>query len=69
MAPEDKAWPITTWRRPIGEKVRRIVWHMKRKAGPLLHGGGVWVRKVRSVWHMKTKVGSLLHGGGLWVRR
>ena len=41
MAHEVKGWPITTWRRPIGEKVRRSVWHMKIKAGPLLHGGGL----------------------------
>ena len=40
MAHEDKGWSITTWRRPIGEKVRSV-WHMKTKAGPLLHGGGL----------------------------
>ena len=40
MAHGDKDWPITTWRRPIGEKVRSV-WHMKIKAGPLLHGGGL----------------------------
>ena len=41
MAHEDKGRPITTWRRPIGEKVRRSVWLMKIKTGPLLHGGGL----------------------------
>ena len=40
MAHEDKGRPITTWRRPIGEKVGSV-WHMKTKAGPLLHGGGL----------------------------
>ena len=40
MAHDDKVWPITTWRRPIGEKVRGVS-HMKTKAGPLLHGGGL----------------------------
>ena len=41
VAHEDNCQPITTWRRSIGEKVRRSVWHMKTKAGPLLHGGGL----------------------------
>ena len=41
MAYEDKGRPITTRRRSIGEKVRGSVWHMKTKAGPLLHGGGL----------------------------
>ena len=41
MAHEDKGQPITTWRRHIGEKVRRSVWQMEIKAGPLLHGGGL----------------------------
>ena len=41
MAHEDKGWPITTWRRPIGEKVGRSVRHIKTKTGPLLHGGGL----------------------------
>ena len=41
MAREDKGRPITTWRRLIGEKVGRSVWHMKTKAGPLLYGGGL----------------------------
>ena len=41
VAHEDKGRPITTWRRPIGEKVTRSVWHMKIKAGPLLHEGGL----------------------------
>ena len=45
MAHEDKGRPIATWRRPIGEKVRRSMWHMKIKAGPLLHGGGILVRR------------------------
>ena len=40
VAQEDKGWPITTWRRSMGEKVRSV-WHMKIKAGPLLHGGGI----------------------------
>ena len=31
MAHENKGRPITTWRRPIGEKVGRSVWHMKIK--------------------------------------
>ena len=41
MAHEDKGWPITTCRRPIVEKVGRSVWHMKTKADPLLHVGGL----------------------------
>ena len=61
MAHEDKGWPITTWRRPIGEK--KCVAHEDK--GWLIT---TWRRpigeKVRSVWHMKTK-GPLLHGGGL----
>ena len=36
MAHEDKNRSITTRRRPMGEKVRGSVWHMKTKAGPLL---------------------------------
>ena len=65
VAHEDKDRPITAWKRSIGEKVRSV-WHMKTKAGPLLHGGGLQVR--RSVWHMKTKAGPLLYGGGLYNR-
>ena len=40
VAHEDKGQPITTWRRPIGEKVRSV-WLTKTKAGPLLHRGGL----------------------------
>ena len=43
-AHEDKDWPITTWKRPIGEKCVAHgdkMWHMEIKAGPLLHGGGL----------------------------
>ena len=40
VAHEDKGRPITTWRRPIVEKVRSV-WHMKTKADPLLHVGGL----------------------------
>ena len=40
VAHEDKGQPITTWMRPIREKVISV-WHMKTKAGPLLHGGGI----------------------------
>ena len=40
VAHEDKGQPITTWRRPIGEKVRSV-WYTKTKAGPLLHRGGL----------------------------
>ena len=35
MAHDDKGQLITTWRRPIGEKVRSV-WLMMTKAGPLL---------------------------------
>ena len=41
MAHKDKDRPITTWKRPIGENVRRSVRHIKTKTGPLLHGGGL----------------------------
>ncbi len=68
MAPEDKVRPITTWRRPIGEKGERCVAH-EDKGRPITTWGRPIGEKVRSVWHMKTKGGPLLHGGGLWVRR
>ena len=35
MAHEDKGWPITTWRRPIGEKVGRSVRLYKDKDRPI----------------------------------
>ena len=40
MAHDDKGQPITTLRRPIGEKVRSV-WLMKTKVSPLLLGGGL----------------------------
>ena len=63
--------PITTGRRPTGEK------------GPLLHGGGLQVRRAHyymeeayrwegpiATWRRPTgEKGPLLHGGGLHVRR
>ena len=45
MAHEDKNRSITTRRRSMCEKVRGSVWHMKTKTGPLLHGGGLCVRR------------------------
>ena len=38
MAHEDKGQPITTWRRPIGEKVGSV-WLTMTKV--ILHGGGL----------------------------
>ena len=64
MAHEDKGWPITTRRRPIGEKGEKCVAH-EDKGRPITTRRRSIGEKVRSVWHMKTKAGPLLHGGGL----
>ena len=40
VAHDVKGQPITTWRRPIGEKVRSVLL-MMTKVSPLLHGGGL----------------------------
>ena len=61
MAHEDKGWPITTRRRPIGEK---CVAHGD-KGWPITTWRRPIGEKVRSVWHMEIKTGPLLHGGGL----
>ncbi len=66
MVHEDKGRPITTWRRPIGEKGEKKCVTHEDKGRPIT----TWRRPIgekvrRSVWHMKTKAGPLLHGGGL----
>ena len=36
----------------------RSVWHMKLKAGPLLHGGGLWVRMWSNTYDMDDEEGT-----------
>ena len=62
MVHEDKGRPITTWRRPIGEK---CVAHEDKGRSITTWRRPIAEKVRRSVWHMKTKVGPLLHGGGL----
>ena len=54
MAHEDKGRPITTWRRPAGEKGETCVAH-EDKGQPITTWRRPMGEKVRSVWHMKTR--------------